>query len=307
MDTITKQCSDGNDTDRISTLDLHLTGGCQYVCKYCWGEEDTSPPMTRAVFDACLDFAERVRAVTIEYCGGEPTLSPHFREFVISARRRGFRLILRTNGLKLPAYLDLVAEHFDWVGVSLDGMPEINSQMRPSRRPMSAEEKFQIPIESIWRLHHVNPRVKIMLASIATSQNFFDLPNLQAYVQDTGLPITKWKVYEFMRDYFRSAQNHQDFAMLPADFAALRRTLQVQHNGDYQLIMQGTDTIGAGSNCLLVYHDGAVRNGGLHFGYIGRDPSADIAARLFAGHGVDFIQGNKSTTYELTYNGKQIV
>ncbi len=63
--------------------------------------------------------------------GGEPTLYPHFREFVLEAKKRRYLVHLQTNGLLLERLADfLVEQRVEAVTVSLDGTPEIHDEIR---------------------------------------------------------------------------------------------------------------------------------------------------------------------------------
>ena len=136
----------------VTTIDLYLTGHCNYKCGYCYGEIDTEPHMSRDMIDSCLHFAEDIGASTIELCGGEPLLSPHFEYVIEEINKKGLSIILRTNGLLIDRHMQLISKYCKWVGVSLDGLPDTNALMRSSRSNISIEEQFNRPIEAIKQL-----------------------------------------------------------------------------------------------------------------------------------------------------------
>jgi MoaA/NifB/PqqE/SkfB family radical SAM enzyme len=63
--------------------------------------------------------------------GGEPTLYPHFAEFLTAAKQRGFVVHLQTNGTLLDRVADsLVAQNVEMVTVSMDGPLEVHDAVR---------------------------------------------------------------------------------------------------------------------------------------------------------------------------------
>jgi len=281
----------------ISTVDIYLTGHCNYKCEYCYGESDLSPHMTYDTLIKCLEFAQYVDANTVELCGGEPLLSPLFETAVLECKKRGFHIIVRTNGILLDQYIDLIAQNCEWVGVSLDGLERVNAEMRPSRKKLSKEEQFEIPINNIRKLKKLNPDIKILLATIATAKNYKEIISLKDYVFNKNLPIDKWKIYQFIQDKFRSVLNHQKYALRSDEFNWLNEQMPGQLPKGGNIIMQSSDVEGSGGNCLLVYHDGTIKILDEYYGRIGQDNNKDICKNLKESPVVRYIHKNKEVTY----------
>jgi len=105
--------------------------------------------MSLEKYEEVLKFAAELGVKTIELCGGEPLISPYFRDMVTLAKEYKFDLILRTNGLLLDKYID-IADEFKWIGISLDGLSEMNAIMRPAlKKTMTAKQQFERVINNI--------------------------------------------------------------------------------------------------------------------------------------------------------------
>ena len=136
--------------------------------------------MSLEKYEEVLKFAAELGVKTIELCGGEPLISPYFRDMVTLAKEYKFDLILRTNGLLLDKYID-IADEFKWIGISLDGLSEMNAIMRPAlKKTMTAKQQFERVINNIFILEKKD--VQILLASVASRINYMDLINLNNYL-----------------------------------------------------------------------------------------------------------------------------
>lgn len=282
----------------ITTIDLYLTGQCNLKCGYCYGEDDTKPHMTKETLDACMDFAEQAGMTAVELCGGEPLLSPLFPYAVEEIRKRSWNIILRTNGLLIDQYLDLIADNCEWVGISMDGMQAVNARMRPARGLISVQDQFAQPMDSIGKLKEKNGKIKILLASVATAENYEDLVDLKNYIVAQALPIDKWKIYQFVTDKFRSVENESRFHLDRDQFDQVVDEIPALLPNGTAVIHQRSDHEGAGGNCLLVHQSGRIQILGKEYGVIGQDDTETICRKLASSHLVASIRENKGLTYE---------
>lgn len=281
----------------ICNLDIYITGRCNYKCEYCYGEKDSCPDMSIETYNKALEFAEYINAKNIQMCGGEPLVCKNFKLFTLMAKKNGFDVILRTNGFLLPDYIDFVAENFLWVGVSIDGLASSNDLMRPSKVKMSADEKFIRPITAIKKLKSLNPSIKIILATLSSKLNYKEIPLFAKYIQETQLPIDKWKIYEFIRDKFRSEENHKKYEMSELEFGELASLLPKSINGA-EIILQSAHTERVGANCLIIYQNGDINLSGVHYGNINTDNFDHIIDKLYEDNALTVIENNKKVTYD---------
>jgi len=100
--------------DKISTLDIKITNKCNYACEYCFGEPDQTTDIDLETFNKSLLLAKALGANFLEFCGGEPLMHPEFAKLTAIAKENNFDLILRSNGILIGKYLDLIAKNFQW-------------------------------------------------------------------------------------------------------------------------------------------------------------------------------------------------
>lgn len=83
----------------IETVQVNIGLRCNLACHHCHVEsspsrsEEMSPETMRLVLEA----TQRANARTLDITGGAPEIHPRFRQFVIEARARGLRVMVRTN------------------------------------------------------------------------------------------------------------------------------------------------------------------------------------------------------------------
>lgn len=254
--------------------------------------------MRRSVLLQALDFAGYAGASAIEFCGGEPLLYKDFTWAVDAARERGFRLILRTNGLFLNRRRSFVASNFDSVGISLDGDVFSNDVMRPAKRQfaLTAEEKFQIPLREVEALKSLNPGMHVLLASVATRINLAGLCELARLLVDQRVPLDLWKVHQFLANNFRAELNKDEFSLDSELFQQLALDLAGEVNGAFPLICRRSDEIDG--SCLIVNRDGDVRLGAKSLGNVSKDLPAILCERLEKSGAEAAIRENKQNTYK---------
>lgn len=113
----------------------NITRKCNLRCLHCYTDSEPrnydgelTTAQCRAVIDDLADF--RVPAVL--FSGGEPTIRPDLLELVAYAKGRGLRPTLSTNGTLIDDRLapQIASAGFTYVGVSLDGIGEVNDRFR---------------------------------------------------------------------------------------------------------------------------------------------------------------------------------
>jgi len=253
--------------------------------------------MLKATFMYALNFARFAGAAVVELCGGEPLLYRELEWSVECARADGFELILRTNGYLLHQRRGFIAKNFQAVGISLDGDAKGNDQLRPLKKGghMSAETKFEIPIQEIVALKALNPKLFVVLASVATSENVASTLALSRLLVQRKLPIDLWKIYQFTANNFRAKVNDDRFKLTDEVFESLRRDIEVQVAGEIPTSCRRShETDGS---CLVINRDGDVVLGSRRFGSVVCDNFGDICSRLQAVDAGPRILRNKAATY----------
>lgn len=281
---------------KVNNLDIYITGKCNYTCGYCFGEDDRYGQMDQSVYASALAFAKYLGAKNIGLCGGEPLVCPDFENFISLAKKQQYDVILRTNGILLNKKLNFIANNCKWVGVSLDGLPEINAKMRRSKINLSPEEQFSMPVNAIFRLKEINPGIRILLATLASRINSKYIPELAEYLIKHNVPIDRWKIYEFIEDKFRSGHNASIYSLSEPDFIILRQNLPVSINGA-QILLQSARGNRVAANCLIVYQNGDIILLGKKYGNVREDNFSIIVDKLDSEGALTPICDNKANTY----------
>jgi radical SAM/Cys-rich protein len=102
----------------IDVLQVNVGKLCNQTCRHCHVDAgpDRREIMSRETMQHCLDALEKGTILTLDITGGAPEMNPHFRWFVIEARKLGVHVIDRCNLtiLLAPGFADLpefLAEH----------------------------------------------------------------------------------------------------------------------------------------------------------------------------------------------------
>jgi heme d1 biosynthesis radical SAM protein NirJ len=162
----------------------NLVRRCNLTCKHCYSisaDIDFKGELTTAeVFDVMDDLhAFGVPALILS--GGEPLLRPDIFRIARRARALGFYVGLSSNGTLITPdnIADIVATGFDYVGISIDGMPETHDRFR---RKQGA---FDAALAGI-RLCHEHG-IKVGLRFTMTMDNAHELPDMLRLMEQEGI------------------------------------------------------------------------------------------------------------------------
>ncbi|PIP79832.1 MAG: heme d1 biosynthesis radical SAM protein NirJ [Gammaproteobacteria bacterium CG22_combo_CG10-13_8_21_14_all_40_8] len=124
----------------------NLIRRCNLACKHCYSiSADTDFPgelATEKVMEVMKDLRQFGVPVLI-LSGGEPLLRPDIFEISEQAKQLGFYTALSTNGTLInEEQADRVANmHFDYVGISIDGIGEVHDKFRRKQGAYEASLK----------------------------------------------------------------------------------------------------------------------------------------------------------------------
>ena len=87
-----------------------FTGGCNFRCPFCHNSDllgNDAPPAFSE--EEVLSFLKKRRGILegVAITGGEPTLQPDLREFIVKIRQLGYRIKLDTNGYRPDVLMTL--------------------------------------------------------------------------------------------------------------------------------------------------------------------------------------------------------
>ncbi|QEZ43808.1 heme d1 biosynthesis radical SAM protein NirJ [Cupriavidus oxalaticus] len=180
----------------------NLIRRCNLNCRHCYATSaDTD-------FKGELDTAEALRVLAqlrdarvpaLILSGGEPLLRPDLYDIAAHARALGFHLSLSSNGTLLDAghAARLAAAGFDYVGVSLDGLPATHDRFRRS------DGAFAQALAGLRAARAAGLRVGVRMT--LTEANAAQLPDLVALTEREG--IDKFYLSHF--NYAGRARSHR--------------------------------------------------------------------------------------------------
>jgi Fe-coproporphyrin III synthase len=195
-------------------LNLNLTRRCNLKCLMCeQHRHDDGPtglpwydPRRELPLSAWLNLLDQVAAFRprLYLTGGEPTLYPHFPEFLREAKRRGFVVHLQTNGTLLERVADsLVSLGVEMVTVSLDGPPEVHDGIRGQA---GAFHKTRQGLKALVaaRERHRRPGPIITLNCVISKASLATLDQMVPLAHEIGADIL-----QMQHTIFNSAANVQ--------------------------------------------------------------------------------------------------
>ena len=113
----------------------NITRKCNLRCLHCYTDSEAKNYPGELTTEQCKivlkDLAD-FRVPAVLFSGGEPTLRPDLLELVAFAKSLGLRPTLSTNGTLIDDTLapKIAAAGFTYVGISLDGIGEVNDHFR---------------------------------------------------------------------------------------------------------------------------------------------------------------------------------
>ena len=128
-------------------LTVYSSLACNLNCSYCFAKAEREPALmldtefilaaAREVLANCVNTGSPFTAVF--HGGGEPSLDPRLPSLLECLRGLSeaegvpFYSYIATNGVMEEEKARWIAEHFDAVGLSVDGSPEVQNAQRPLR------------------------------------------------------------------------------------------------------------------------------------------------------------------------------
>ncbi len=113
----------------------NLTNRCNLYCKHCYSsaKDIRSYELTS---EEATNLVKRLPHIKVKFAilsGGEPLLREDLFHIAKLLREQGIRTYLSTNGLLVREFIRDIKEHFDYVGISIDGEPQVHDLFRGKR------------------------------------------------------------------------------------------------------------------------------------------------------------------------------
>jgi len=173
---------------RGAVLNIDLTNRCNMMCNPCFANanqighvHELSMDEIQTILDASLSFKPR-RQTSVQFTGGEPTVSPHFLDALRYAREIGYYSAqAATNGIRFALEPDFAKEAKDaglsFVYLQLDGVGnEANSHRHVSNL-------FDVKLQAIENLYQAGIDI-VPVATIINGVNTDQVGPLIQFVID---------------------------------------------------------------------------------------------------------------------------
>ena len=113
----------------------NLTNICNLYCKHCYSSanQERSEDLTH---EDVLNLIKRLPSIGVKFAilsGGEPLLREDVFVIAKNLKERSIKTYLSTNGLLVKDFIKEIKGSFDYVGISIDGEPEIHDAFRGKR------------------------------------------------------------------------------------------------------------------------------------------------------------------------------
>ena len=171
-------------SERKPIVVWNYTSKCNLKCVHCYNDSgmdkesnESTTEEAKAVLDDLADFG----VPSVLFSGGEPFVRKDLFELIRYARGKGLRTVISTNGTMItPDAAKIVKDAgVSYVGISLDGIGEINDNFR------GVKGAFDSTVKGIRNCMAEGVRVGLRLT--LTKQNVQDLEPLFDFLDSEGI------------------------------------------------------------------------------------------------------------------------
>ncbi|MDO8516631.1 MAG: radical SAM protein [Nanoarchaeota archaeon] len=161
---------------------INLTSKCNLRCKHCFGSY--SIPIENELnlneWKRVIDELYNSKVFFVNISGGEPTQSPHFKEFIEYLSKKGIHFILTTNGIFSKDMRDFIVNHKEYligIKISLDGSDkESYGFLRLDSNYEYNPKLFDIVLNNIF--YFKEHSLPLTIASVLHKKNINKIDNL---------------------------------------------------------------------------------------------------------------------------------
>lgn len=171
--------------DKKPVVVWNMTRRCNLRCIHCYAharhradEDELTTEEGRALLDDLAAFGVPV----VLFSGGEPLLRPDLPELAAHAVGRGMRAVISTNGTLIDAEAARTLKRIglSYVGISLDGMEEVNDRFR------GVPGAFRAALEGIRRCQEAG--IKVGLRFTINRHNVGEIPAVFRLIEEMDIP-----------------------------------------------------------------------------------------------------------------------
>ena len=171
--------------DKRPVVVWNITQQCNLKCVHCYahakatgGHDELTTQQGKALIDDLVQFGVPV----LLFSGGEPLVRKDLPDLAAYAVQKGMRAVISTNGTLIGADTARILKDIglSYVGISLDGMEEINDRFRGVRGA------FDAALEGIKNCQAAG--IKVGLRFTINKFNVEEIPNIFKLIEDMDIP-----------------------------------------------------------------------------------------------------------------------
>lgn len=171
--------------DKKPVVVWNVTRRCNLKCVHCYAHAKDQPfegELSTVEGKRVLDDLSEFGCPVILFSGGEPLMRPDLPELAAYAVQKGMRAVISTNGTLITPDVarDLKAIGLSYVGISLDGMEEVNDRFR------GVKGAFQRAIEGIRSCRREG--IKVGLRFTMNRLNGAEIPSIFDLLEEQDIP-----------------------------------------------------------------------------------------------------------------------
>jgi len=171
--------------DKRPVVVWNITRRCNLKCVHCYAHARNKPTDDELSTDAGMRLIEdlaRFGVPVLLFSGGEPLARPDLPELAAYAVKKGMRAVISTNGTLItrPMAQTLKRIGLSYVGISLDGLEEINDRFR------GVEGAFQKALRGINNCKEAG--IKVGLRFTINKANVVEIPKIFKLIEEMDIP-----------------------------------------------------------------------------------------------------------------------
>ena len=199
-------------------LGWELTLACNLHCQHCGSSAGTRRPDELSLDESlaiCDQFPE-LAVQEVVFTGGEPLMSPHWRELATKLRDLEIQVGMVTNGLLLSPRIigELRDRGIGEVGVSLDGLDCTHDEIR------ALPGSFHRSLDGLRRL--IDAGIHGTAITTVNALNVHELPALYEVLLEAG--VSQWQVQPLFG--FGRGREHTRLHLTEEDYLEMGRFCQ---------------------------------------------------------------------------------
>ena len=171
--------------DKKPVVVFNCTRQCNLKCVHCYSQSENISYKDELSTEEAKIFIEDLAefgAPVILFSGGEPLMRKDLFELIEYATKNGLRAVISTNGTLITKDIAerLKKYNLSYVGISLDGLREINNKFRGS------DDAFERAIEGIKNCQEVG--LKVGLRFTINKRNAEEIPGIFKLMYENKIP-----------------------------------------------------------------------------------------------------------------------